>query len=105
MFSDAELSLLILIINLDELDIPVLLSISDREHNNSAIACKQLTWNIVDQIIYLEFDISAFNKNRYEILKNRFDDHKVLLGNLRKKMSRDKVRANDMAQKNLSRVG
>ena len=97
--SDAERSLLSLPVKLGGLGIPIFSTISDREFNNSKIASKQLTRNILNQISHLEFDINAFNKTRNDISSKRFGDHKILLGNLRETMSKDQLRANDLAQK------
>ena len=96
MFSGAERSLLSLPIKLGGFGIPVFSKISDREFKNSVMASKQLALNIANQISHLEFDI---NKIRNGISTKRSDDHKNLLESLRENMSKDQLRANDLARK------
>ena len=63
------------------------------------IASEQLALNIANQITHLDFDISAFKKIRNDLSTKRFDDYKNLLEILREKISKDWLRANDLARK------
>ena len=96
--SEDERVLLSLPVKLGGLAIPIFSKTSDDEFENSKYACKQLTNNIKQQKQSYESDLKAHKKITNEIIKKREAKNHAIIEQLRKKMSDELLRANDLAQ-------
>ena len=85
-------------VKLGGLAIPIFSKTSDDEFESSKYACKQLTNNIKQQKQSYKSDLKAHKKITNEIIKKREAKNHAIIEQLRKKMSDELLRANNLAQ-------
>ena len=93
-----ERSLLSLPVRMGGMGIPVFSKISDIEFNNSVQVTKQLTENINQQIHEYNIDNEQEKRIMQQIKKERVERQEKLLEEVRKNMSKEQLRANDLSQ-------
>ena len=93
-----ERRLLSLPVRLGGLGIPIFSELCEREFRNSVLATSQLTDKIKDQITTYDIDPEREKELQTTIKKNRVEYEQKLIGELRRKMNREQIRANDLAQ-------
>ena len=96
--SEDERLLLSLPVKLGGLAIPIFSKTSNDEFENSKIACKELTNNIKEQKQSYQFNQKLHSNITNEIVKKREAKNAETIEQLRKQMSDEFLRANDLAQ-------
>ena len=96
--SSEERILLSLPVRLGGMSIPIFADISDREFNNSKLACQQLSRNIKEQNEKYQFDAKMHQQTKINIAKSRDIAYKQFQEKIRINMSTEEKRANDLAQ-------
>ena len=85
-------------VRLGGLGIPIFSELCEREFRNSVLATSQLTAKIKDQITTYDIDLEREKEIESMIKKGRKEYEEKLIGELRQKMNREQIRANDLAQ-------
>ena len=96
--SQDERLLLSLPVRLGGLGIPIFSELCEREYKTSQGATKQLVDNIIDQADERVIDTETQKETESKLRKEKADFEKTLLEDLRSRMSKDKLRGNDLAQ-------
>ena len=96
--SEDERRLLSLPVKMGGLGIPIFAKISTREYENSKKATTQLANNIKQQTTKYEFDQQHSNTTKREIVNDREKANMSLLNQLRERMDKEQIRANDLAK-------
>ena len=96
--SDEERKLLSLPARLGGLGLPIFSELCDREYQNSRRATEQLAKKIKDQISEFAIDREREKEIESLIRRERKEFEDTLLKTLRQKMSKEMIRANDLAQ-------
>ena len=96
--SQDERRLLSLPVRLGGLGIPIFSELCEREFQNSARATKQLSQKIQDQVSEFDIDLQKEKETHNIIKKERKDFEESVLEDLRKRMNKEMLRANDLAQ-------
>ena len=96
--SNDERKLLSLPVRMGGLGIPIFSETCSREFAASTRITEQLTESIVNQRVQLELDVNRQKQTESEIIKERSEHQQALLENLRTRMSKEQLRANDIAQ-------
>ena len=94
----SERSLLSLPVRMGGLGIPVFSKIADIEFQNSVEFTKQLTENISRQIYEYNIDNEEEKRIEQKIKKERIERQEKILEEIRKDLSKEEIRANDLAQ-------
>ena len=93
-----ERQLLSLPVRLGGLGIPIFSEMCDREFNNSKRMTETLTKNIKNQVFEYTVDREEEKKIQQAIKKERQDHHENLLKEIRKSLTKEELRANDLTQ-------
>ena len=78
--------------------LPIFSEMSDTEFQNSVLATQQLTEKIRQQIHDYSIDKDLEKEIESKIKKERLEKHEKVLEEVRKNLSKDEIRANDLAQ-------
>lgn len=79
------------------LAIPVFSNTADSEYANSRLATQQLVTNIKNQDSTALMDNELLKQSRKNIVKAREEQHKTILQQVREKMNKEQLRANDLS--------
>ena len=96
--TQAERSLLSLPVRMGGMAIPILSEMCDTEFQNSTLATNQLTRNIKQQIHAYDIDKDLEKEIELKIKKERKVKQEKTLEEVRKTMTKEEIRANDIAQ-------
>ena len=96
--SEMDRKLLSLPVRLGGLGIPIFSELCEREYRNSVLVTQQLTEKIRDQTTVYNIDKEREKEIQSRIKKNRKEYEEKVIEDLRKKMSKEQTRANDLAQ-------
>ena len=93
-----ERTLLSLPVRMGGLGIPIFTELCEREYLTSKASTKQLVENIINQREELQIDAGKQKETEAKQRKEKLDFEKNTLDDLRTRMNREQIRANDLAQ-------
>ena len=96
--SSRDRRLLALPVRLGGMGIPIFSSLSGKEYLNSRSATEQLRRNIQSQTHELDIDRNAERETENNIRKDRVQQESDELAEIRRTMTKEELRANDVAQ-------
>ena len=96
--SEDDRRLLALPVRLGGLGLPIFTELCEREFRNSTIITEQLTNKIIEQDPEYSFDTEKQKEAEAKIRKERSDQEKNILADIRRRMTQEQLRANDVAQ-------
>jgi hypothetical protein len=80
------------------LAIPIFSNIADFEYANSRLVTDQLVTNIRNQDNTAPMDTGRLKTARKNVIKERDEQHKTILQQIREKMNQEQIRANDLSR-------
>ena len=78
--------------------IPIFANLCESEFRNSSVLTKQISTNIKNQVVKLDFDAREYRSAMNKIKESKVNAFKDTLRELRERMTPDQLRANDLSQ-------